>query len=62
MPGSIAKAALNALPENVKEEMAVYFIEKFKDNIKESMNAFAEENQIKAEVNGIKISREPKCH
>lgn len=61
-PGIVAKAALNLLSENFKEEMAVHFMEKYKDNIKEAINAFAEVNQIKAEVDGIRISRAPKCY
>ncbi len=60
LPGSIAKSALNSLPESVKEEIAVYFLDKYKDNIIEFINAFAEENQIKAEVGDIRIYREPK--
>ncbi|MGB8451134.1 MAG: hypothetical protein WCD89_02275 [Anaerocolumna sp.] len=62
LPGSVAKTALNTLPESVKEEIAVYFMEKYKDGIIDFINAFAEENQIKAEVDGIRISRESKSH
>ncbi len=62
LPGSIAKSALNALPDNVKEEIAVYFLDKYKDNLIEFINDYAEENEIKAEVSGIKITREPKFH
>ena len=60
LPGSIAKTALNTLPESVKEEAAVYFLEKYKDKMKEFINTFAEENQIQAEVSGIKVTKEPK--
>lgn len=60
LPGSIAKTALNTLPESVKEEVAVYFLEKYKDKMIEFINAFAEENQIQAEVSGIKITKEPR--
>ncbi|GEM_PF-6765348 len=58
LPGSIAKTALNSLPESVKEEIAVYFLERYKNNIIEFINAFAEENKIEAKVGGIRISRE----
>lgn len=60
IPGSLARTALNTLPEHVKEEMAVYFMDKYKDKIIDFVNDFAEENQIKAEVDHIKILREPK--
>lgn len=58
LPGSLAKSVLNSLPESAKEDMAVYFMEKYKDRIIDFINTFAEENQIKAEVDRIKISRE----
>lgn len=62
LPGSLAKTALNSLPENAKEEMAVYFLDKYKDKIMDFINGFAEENQISAEIDRIRISREPKIH
>lgn len=62
LPGSLAKTALNSLPEAAKEEMVVYFLEKYKDKIIDSINGFADENQISAEINKLKISREPKMH
>ncbi len=62
MPGSIAKVALNSLPDSVKEEVAVYFLDKYKENIMEFINDFAEENQIEAEISEIKIERESKSH
>jgi len=42
--------------------MAVYFLDKYKDKIMDFINGFAEENQISAEIDRIKISREPKIH
>ncbi len=60
LPGAIAKSALNSLPEGVKEDVAVYFMEKYKDNIVDFINTFAEEKEIKAEISGIRIVRESK--
>ncbi len=62
LPGSLAKTALNSLPESAKEEMTVYFLDKYKGKIMDFINGFADENQISAEIEKIKISREPKVH
>lgn len=61
LPGTLAKTVLNSLPENAKEEIAVYFLDKYKDKIIETANEFAKVNKVKGKVKKIKISREVKA-
>jgi len=61
LPGALAKTVLNSLPENAKEELVVYFLEKYKDKIIEAVNEFARVNQVKVKIGEIKVSREPKA-
>jgi hypothetical protein len=58
LPGSLAKTALDVLPEKLKEEMTVYFIDKYKEGIREVINNLAKENKIMAEVSKIRVCRE----
>ena len=53
----MAKTALNALPDAVKEELAVYFLEKYQEKLTEKMNGFMEENQIRVHMEQMEIER-----
>ena len=57
LPGAMAKTALHALPDAVKEELTVYFLEKYQEKLTEKMNGFMEENQIRVHMEQMEIER-----
>jgi len=57
MSGKLAKGVLNSLSDAVKEEILVYFIEKYRPTIITSVNQLAKDNEIQVEVKNINITR-----
>lgn len=54
-PKGIASAVLSALPQKVKNELAVHFINKHKEDIVAAVNDFAEKKQIKISIEDVEV-------
>ena len=57
MSGKLARGVLNSLSDAVKEEILVYFLEKYRFTIISSLNEMAKENEIQVEVRNIDVTR-----
>lgn len=57
LPNKIVKAALAVLPQQTKDELAVYFLSEYKEDIVSYVNRMAEDKQIAIEVEEVKIEK-----
>jgi len=57
MPGAIAKQMLDALPQDTKDELAVYFINQNKETLLSVLGNFMEGKGIKADVTDFSVKR-----
>jgi hypothetical protein len=57
LPGKIVKAALSVLPQQTKEELAVYFLTEYKDEIVKNMMNLAKEQQVAIEIEDVKVEK-----
>lgn len=57
MPNKIVKAALSVLPQQTKDELAVYFLSEYKEDIVSYVNRMAEDKQIAIEVEEVRIEK-----
>lgn len=58
LSGSAAKAALNFLPQDVKDELAVACLNHYNDEISRIMVSFAEKKGIGLQVSGVEVAKE----
>ncbi len=57
LPNKIIKAALAVLPQQTKDELAVYFLSEYKEDIISYVNKLAEDKQISVEIDQVNIER-----
>ncbi len=57
MPNKIVKAALSVLPQQTKDELAVYFLSEYKEDIISYVNRMAEDKQIAIEIEEVNIEK-----
>ncbi len=50
MPNKIVKGALSVLPQSTKDDMAVYFMNAYKEDILEWFNNYTKEKQIDIKI------------
>lgn len=55
LSGSAAKAALNILPQDVKDELAVACLNHYNDEISRMMVNFVEQKGIGLQVSGVEV-------
>jgi hypothetical protein len=57
LPGKIVKAALSVLPQQTKEELTVYFLTEYKNDILNYINQLAVQNEVDIDLEDIIIDR-----
>lgn len=57
MPGSVVKTMLDALPQDTKDEMAVYFINQNREALLDAVSGFMKEKGIEADWQNFHVEK-----